>query len=196
MLGEENIENPPLGNFTKVAIGNNHACALKDDQTVHCWGDNGFGELNVPTGKFVDVDAGGEFSCAVRENGELTCWGREGITPAKIIPTGKFKSVSLNVDADGCALDFEGKAVCWGIPEAQDVAFSEVSTGFGFGCGLNADGRAICWGGSTYLYNDVAPTDKFKQISAEGVHACGVTMDNEVKCWGSNTDGQLDVPTF
>ena len=33
---------PPDGEFTKVAAGEEHACAIRTDATVVCWGSNAF----------------------------------------------------------------------------------------------------------------------------------------------------------
>lgn len=39
---------PPSGNFTSITIGTRHACALRDDDTVVCWGSNESGESQPP----------------------------------------------------------------------------------------------------------------------------------------------------
>ena len=83
---------------TAVAIstGYNYSCALLDNGTVRCWGDNEFGQLgygnkttigdNETPGSVGPVDlgagrtavsiaAGNIFTCAVLDNGTVRCWG-------------------------------------------------------------------------------------------------------------------------
>ena len=42
----------PAGEFLSVAAGQNHACAVRVDRTVVCWGMNDQGQANAPTGQF------------------------------------------------------------------------------------------------------------------------------------------------
>ena len=73
-----------LGQYT-------HACAILDDESLKCWGYNGYGQLgigsttnqNTPqtvdlgTGRTaVSVSLGQQHTCAVLDDGSLKCWGR------------------------------------------------------------------------------------------------------------------------
>jgi alpha-tubulin suppressor-like RCC1 family protein len=66
--------------------GGSHTCALRDDNTLWCWGGNRFGQLGTgdteprtrPTQIMTDVAsayAGGAHTCAIKTNGALLCWG-------------------------------------------------------------------------------------------------------------------------
>jgi alpha-tubulin suppressor-like RCC1 family protein len=71
----------------KVVSGSGHICALFDDKTVLCWGNNAYGEIgngaiggalgptkaNVSTA--VDVFAGGNVTAALLSDGSLAIWG-------------------------------------------------------------------------------------------------------------------------
>jgi hypothetical protein len=65
-----------------------HACALKDDRTVTCWGKSTFGEVgngraedapqppaDVGLSDVVELAAGEWHQCARKGNGTLSCWG-------------------------------------------------------------------------------------------------------------------------
>lgn len=74
----------------EVAIGGNHVCARKTDNTVWCWGGNGSGQLGVnsasatipyPTqvtdlfATTTNISADADVSCARTMDGSVWCWG-------------------------------------------------------------------------------------------------------------------------
>lgn len=80
---------PGLSGVAQIIAGGNHTCALLDDRTVRCWGDNARGQLG--DGTMTDRSApvavvgltgvshvalGSEHSCAVIGTGsDIQCWG-------------------------------------------------------------------------------------------------------------------------
>ena len=81
-----------------LAAGDDHTCALRDDNTVKCWGGNLDGQLGLgdtedrgdganemgdslptvdlgPGRVAVALGAGSSHTCAVRDTGDLVCWG-------------------------------------------------------------------------------------------------------------------------
>ena len=73
--------NAPDGQYKKVSVGTNTACAIKADDTLACWGrgaanENGeFGQAIAPEGTYVEVTVGGHHACAVHTDGHVVCWG-------------------------------------------------------------------------------------------------------------------------
>jgi alpha-tubulin suppressor-like RCC1 family protein len=87
---------PGLSGAREIAVGASHACALKNDDTVVCWGRNSLGLLGHdpaldgdgaagqphPTPAPVTglsgvahIVAGAFHTCAVKRTGEVLCWG-------------------------------------------------------------------------------------------------------------------------
>jgi len=81
-----------LTQVKKIALDplGSHACALLDDLTLWCWGNNTQGQLGlgdtedrwqpvqVPgLGEVVDVAAGSLHTCALNQAGEVHCWGAD-----------------------------------------------------------------------------------------------------------------------
>ncbi len=58
-----------------MSLGDRHACALRADRTVACWGDNTNGQTDAPDGEFTTVAAAGTRSCGLRTDGTIACWG-------------------------------------------------------------------------------------------------------------------------
>jgi len=80
-------EPPHLAGVRSLALGEQHSCAVLMDGELHCWGDNGSGQLgggdtgtkNPPRrigAGFASVFAGGQHTCGIDAEGRLFCWGR------------------------------------------------------------------------------------------------------------------------
>jgi hypothetical protein len=82
---------PPSGTFKKVSVSPQHACAIRTDGTLACWGagtvdqDCMGGNLDLcgqslpPAGQFEQVSVSWFFSCAMRADHSLACWGANGL---------------------------------------------------------------------------------------------------------------------
>jgi hypothetical protein len=91
---------PPSGTFKQVSVGSYHACAVRTDGTLACWGagqsdadcEGGnidlCGQAQPPAGIFDQVAAGWSHSCAMRADRTLACWGASG--DGKTMPPSGF----------------------------------------------------------------------------------------------------------
>jgi alpha-tubulin suppressor-like RCC1 family protein len=136
-----------------ISVGAEHACALRSDGTVWCWGDDSYDELGdggnnndystVPvqakgvTGA-VAIAAGDDFTCALLQTGSVVCWGanftgqlgdgteNDSATPVVALSSG---AVALSAgDEHACALKSDGSAWCWGsnfAGQLGDGSFTE-----------------------------------------------------------------------
>lgn len=135
------IDAPPSdGPFLALSVSEGHACALRADRTLACWGlggpddptdgsdelGNSWGQAIPPTGEFARVAVGTVHSCALREDGEAVCWG-----------AGKTIG-DCALDVDGCGMS---------LPPAGP--FIELALGYTHTCGLRPDGSVTCWGSNT-----------------------------------------------
>ena len=148
-----------------IAAGANHTCALLDNETVKCWGDNSYGQLGqgnllaIGDGVGVSVSAsaaiaigsgrtaraiaaGDSHTCVVLDNGSVKCWGAGA--------NGRLGSGAANDLGDE--------------PNEMGDALTPLSLGTGR--------TAIA-------------------ITAGSAHTCALLDNYEVKCWGSGADGRL-----
>jgi alpha-tubulin suppressor-like RCC1 family protein len=184
-----------------LAAGSSHACLLRQDGRVTCWGRNSDGQLGdgtrTPRASGVQVAglddaialaAGERHACAVRAGGAVVCWGADD--------TGQLG------DGGGPARLAPGPVP--GVSGAVSVA-----AGAGFSCALLADQTAVCWGddrngelgdgapgGGPRGPAPVAGLIGATALSAHWQHACAVRADQSLVCWGSNATGQLGDGTL
>ena len=110
------VNNPPEGQFLRLAVDENGACAIAEDGEIGCWGQNSYGEADAPSGEYVEVSISTGSACALGTDGSVTCWGCDfdwdagqcdppDLTDAVSVRTGRFST---------CALRETGTIVCWG----------------------------------------------------------------------------------
>jgi alpha-tubulin suppressor-like RCC1 family protein len=182
-----------------VAITNgawNHACALRSNGQVACWGHNSYGQLGngtsgtssttpVPVAGLTDavaITAGSDHACALRSDGHAACWGR-------------------NFDGqlgDGTTADSNVPVPVAGLDDAVAII-----AGYERTCAIRANGQAVCWGsnwqgelgdGTTADSSTPVPvvglTDA-TAITAGAFFTCAIRANGQAMCWGANHYGQL-----
>lgn len=151
----------------QITAGLHHSCALLDDYSVKCWGQNNLGQLGAgdmlqrgdEPGEMGDalpkvnlgngqraraVFAGQEFTCAILEDRRVKCWGDN---QSGQLGNGDYEARGDDVERMGDALPF-----------------TELGAGFA--------ARSMALG---------------------SYHACAISTNGAVKCWGANGDGQLGL---
>lgn len=94
---------PPVDDVVQVAAGEMHVLALREDGTVHGWGDSpvrhavpeGLGEVSA-------VAAGSDHSLALRADGTVVAWGKNGY--GQLEPPKHFETDRVGWDVDGYSL--------------------------------------------------------------------------------------------
>lgn len=180
---------PNVDRVVGTDAGARHACAVRDNGIVECWGENVYGQLgdgsrtsraspvrvNLPK-EALEVAAGNDDTCALQIDGVAVCWGRIfGARPTLIRAGAHFRSITVG-GQHMCALTGMGEAYCWGRNE-----FGQLGTGT--------------------LENSDAPVAvqtslRFSAISSGTLHTCGLTTDQRIYCWGNNWSGRLGTGNF
>ena len=195
----------------QVEAGIYYTCAIRDDDSLVCWGFNSNGQLghgggdtcrgsscaqtptrtNLGTGVSAKkVALGFHHTCAIRNDDSLVCWGQGNsgrLGYGNTNPQSTPPSAAVNLGT--------GKS-------AKNIALGHDHT-----CAILNDDSLKCWGENTYgQLGDGTTTDRnapvsvdlgqgrtARQIAAGEGHSCAILDDNSLKCWGNNTSGELGV---
>lgn len=185
--------------FRDIVAGASHTCGIRQDETVVCWGDNGFGQLDVPGNLQLplrDIDASSNYTCALDAGSQVVCWGLDDNARLTLpYPEGEYASISVS-RSYGCLIDTASQPVCAigevGLPDNAtppvgldsvvhlDVYSSTADTA-SLACALDADGEITCWG---QFLTSVAPFDAgpYSDIAVNAVAACALTTDGALDC--------------
>ncbi|RUO71767.1 InlB B-repeat-containing protein [Idiomarina ramblicola] len=141
------FEIPDVDNFApkpRVALGDNHGCALSADGTAFCFGDNTKNQLEAPASPFVQVYAAADYSCGLDQVGSVACWGEVAANIENNQPAVPFKQLQLGRQRI-CGIAEDGNAHCWGDENFRmdgnfiEVGFSDVHV-----CALGSDYQVSC----------------------------------------------------
>ena len=123
-----------------IAAGGYHTCAMTNDGTTMCWGQNMSGQVgdgsetnrtapvpvSAPSGAFTAIRPGEFHTCAIKIDGGVACWGNNnggalgtGDTTERLVPTDVIGAASGTAALDGgrwdtCRVDASGRTSCWG----------------------------------------------------------------------------------
>lgn len=180
-----------------IAAGASFSCAIKDDGSALCWGDNLAGQLGtgnktpsptpVPVTGLSDaiaISCGEAHACAVTGSGSVLCWGDgfngqlgtgtsgESPTPAQVPSLDDMIAVTAATRTT-CALKRNGQVFCWGANEVGQLGSGAANP--------TPNPSPVVVSGVTA-----------SAIWAGADHACAVKRTtNTVVCWGSGYRGQL-----
>src|SRR6266550_4578050 len=198
-----------------IEAGSFHQCAVLEDTTLRCWGENDYGQLGngvissppetpnptpvavVGVTGAVAVSGGGFHTCALLANGTVQCWGQN--------TQGQLGNGTLDAPTSVAPRNPTPVTVS-GITDAIAV-----SAGGWHTCALLRNGTVRCWGdnergaigdGSPTPANPFVRRPTPTPVEVVGIstavaleagifHTCVLLQDGRVECWGDNNFGQL-----
>jgi hypothetical protein len=207
-----------------ISADSYYTCALLENHSVRCWGDNGFGTLGdgtrsdsaVPVavkelGGVTQLDLGLLDACAVIEDGSLRCWGnndgdrlRDGSNNNRNIPVvaqglDDVIQVSLG-ESQSCVRHRDNRLECWMPVERQGLLDGNGSTDV-------VDVEAgyfitTAWFADGHVRSwgehtlpPSAADETITRVSSGYGFVCALTDGGRVYCSGWNQEGQLGTGT-
>jgi|GEM_PF-1725193 len=183
-----------LKGVKSISSFSRHTCALRNDGSVWCWGDNYAGQIgHGQTGIYVKSPAkvknvagatvmsvGQHHSCAVVKSGAVKCWGYGQVgqvapscgvkcNTAQLVPNVTGATALALGASHSCALLSGGRVRCWGWDQE----------------GQMGDGPVAHGGVLLKSLMDVI------QIAAGQQHTCALRKTGDVWCWGRNGYGEI-----
>ncbi|MBJ7353191.1 MAG: hypothetical protein JHC98_00040 [Thermoleophilaceae bacterium] len=197
----------------KIATGGAHTCALADNGSVKCWGENAAGQLG---------NGGTAPSGTPAKALRLTAANNSGETP-KPATLERASTIAASATAT-CVISVDSSIWCWGsnafgelglgtadatphstptqIPGSKD--FYLLAAGANHFCAAAWNGDLSCWGsnaqgqvgngtvgGVSTAPVVVSGVKKLKSLTAGASFTCANLESTKVKCWGANDKGQL-----
>ena len=201
---------------TAISSGRGSNCALLDNGSVKCWGDNSVGQLgigdvpsrggqpdqmgdslpsisllgNLPA---TSISSGALHACAV-VNGSVQCWG-SGVF-------GQLGQGDVSTHPQPVAVYDFGKVTSVAVSAGGAFSCEVLQGGSSFICwGDNRDGQ-LCNGYDSYAIGDTSGemsqllklalgAATVKAIAPGAASVCLLLSDGSVKCWGRGDSGQL-----
>lgn len=179
--------------FSEVSIGSGHACAVRDDGALLCWGQNADGQLGVgtatdttkqPTEVMGDhwdhVAAGDHHTCGIR-NGVLYCWGRgdsgelgipnrrRSASPTRVTDMNNWSSVDAGTNHT-CAIARNTLLWCWG---------------------RNSEGQLAMTPSNMVQQPTQIGSIRWSSVALGETYTCGVNTGQSLLCWGRGDSGEL-----
>ncbi|HKO52278.1 MAG TPA: hypothetical protein VJV79_31435 [Polyangiaceae bacterium] len=210
--------------ISSISAGARHTCAVLDDSSATCWGQNDVGQLGLgstmpvseaqtpaQTGAIslganaVSVGAGASFSCALLAGGKVRCWGSGNLgrlgTGTAVGNVGDTELPSSLADAGL-------------VPIVTGATVVDLKVGNSHSCVLLSTDRLECWGQNTtgaVGIGDVSNIGDNESPATFGVSefgqgervqsfalgfnaTCAIVAGQGLRCWGLNTSGQAGYP--
>ena len=182
--------------YKAVAAGLAHTCAIRADDTITCWGNNAYGQIDAPAGTYKAVTTGWLVSCAIRTDDTIACWGDNRGGKADP-PEGTYQAVTAGRDF-GCAIRTDDTIDCWGgnsngEGDAPEGTHKAIDAGEGHSCAIRTDDTIACWGANDYIQAQ-SPEGTYKAVAAGRLHSCAIRTDDTIACWGLNINESIDEP--
>ncbi len=215
---------PLQGKTSQLSLGDRFACALLENSTVKCWGNNlngqlGLGDRNargdgvlrisslpvdLGTGRTAKaIGTGTSHACAILDDDSLKCWGNNlhgqlgsgdkveygsipnmgDLLPVVNLGTGRTpKAISLG-NFHTCAILDDDSLKCWGNNESGQLGLGDTTS----------RGESASQMGDDLPAVNLGTGRTAKAISAGALHTCAILDDDTLKCWGNNESGQLGL---
>lgn len=196
------------GYVTSMALGYYSTCAILDEGSVKCWGNNYYGQLGNGTTKSLDFET----------------------LPVDIVPYNATDTAELNTfvrldigSSHVCGITGLDRVWCWGYNSYGQLGdgtttsrkrpimvsslvgnVKDIATGTNHSCAIMEAGDVHCWGDGRYgqigngekeystpLPAAVVGLGNAARISATSDHSCTLLEDGRIKCWGNGDYGEL-----
>ena len=152
---------------TAIASGRYHTCAILDNASVKCWGENSAGQLGIG-----DTNSRGSKPNEMGDN-----------LPTVDLGTGRTATAIASGNHNTCAILDNASVKCWGSSEDGQLGQGNTTS---LGDSANEMGDNL-------PSVDLGTGRTAIAIDTGWGHTCVILDNASVKCWGRNNVGQLGI---
>ena len=186
-------------NLVAMSAGSFFTLALRENGTVHAWGENLAGQTNVPSGltNVIAIAAGGSHSLALLENGTVRAWGNNSCGQTNV-PGGLTNVVAIAAGGpQSLALRRNGTLVAWGCtPVPAGISnVAAIAAGPLNALALSSNGTVQAWNDpSGAVLTPPVGLSNVVALACGSSHALALRQNGTVVSWGANGYGETNVP--
>ena len=189
----------------RIALGANHTCAIKNDNTVWCWGDNRLQQLgnttfvsslsripvlteSLPGSRYaVKISAGLNHTCLLANDGTVWCWG-DNVFGQIGDSTTDFRAApvqpSLGIDQTAADISLGGSTTCIILNSGEMRCWGKGTSGqLGNGSEMSSNSPVTVLG--------VPSNFSAAKLAVGSQHVCVADVQGLAWCWGSFLNGRL-----
>jgi len=180
-----------ISDVSKLAVGQDYACALTRYGQIYCWGMN-----NTYQGP-------GEGRCQIPKGTEGSLASAVCYRPTQVLNIPRMRDIALSMSRT-CAVSVSRGLYCWGslpdnmrsqvvqgfsgrgsLPTQQTAwpALSQIAAGVRHLCGLTTSGKAVCLPDDERAPREIEGTGKLVELVSSHGMTCGRNEAGEVWCW-------------
>ena len=182
----------------RIAVGEQHTCAIRNDNTIWCWGDNSLSQLGssahsglTDTATPVQaaalgggrvpsrIAAGLNHTCVLATDGTVWCWGHNGYGAIGVAGGNQTNPVQVSLASgavsiavggfNSCAILLDGSVQCWGRNN-----FGQLGNGTS-----NSVANPI-----PVTVSNIPGSFSVDHLEVGLYHACAISTTGGAWCWG------------
>lgn len=188
--------------WSSIAAGKEHTCAVTTGGIGMCWGSNYYGELgNGPSTATVPIP--NQLNFPISPALTLVSSGPDAYGTCFFQPVAYCDGANSRGEA---GIGASSLVVRQPIHVWASVLFTTIALGTQHACAVDGSQNLYCWGDNTdgqigmdplyqYFLNHPQQVGslQFSSVTSGGNHSCAVSVAGQIFCWGRNDRGQLGI---
>mgnify|MGYP002620789695 CR=1 FL=1 len=197
---------PEVGiKWAAVSAGEDHTCAIQDEGSLWCWGNNATGQLGAGntqhfaspikinhSSAWLTLSAGDHYTCAIDSDYIGYCWGLNDsgqLGNGDLLDTGEARRYD-NSDT-WFRLDSGLLHTCGLKTNPNSPTLKTLWCGGGNGFGQLGIGSTANQASPVKIAGPTGLLQNWSDFSTGHYHSCAITATGALYCWGRNSEGQL-----
>lgn len=172
------VKTEGITDATSISTGQFHTCAVHQNGTITCWGDNAFGQLGNGQTDDSGLQRTPVSNTAAQKKSNISLRSVQSEFFTSVIGITDASAVA-NGDVHTCALHRDGTVSCWGDNEAGQLGNNRARLNWNV------------WEQLSPVPVRVEDITDAISVDSGAQYSCALHESATVSCWGNNDNGQL-----